>query len=231
IIDIEHNGPTKILEYDNPECLILRGKEKFEPNWQCIILQSEINAGKELRYCTFTPQREDRIIAWSDGITQSGLGSKEYPLGWELKRAQDFALLVVKNEHKVSARKLSTKLVNMAYVNDNYHPKDDISAATVYFREPRKLLITTGPPFDKENDAKLVNEFKNFKGKKVICGATTGDIISRELNVEIEDSFEFTDPDLPPISHMKGADLVTEGILTLGKATEILSKHTENSTL
>ncbi|MDD2195922.1 MAG: SpoIIE family protein phosphatase [Bacteroidales bacterium] len=231
IIDIEHNGPTKILEYDNPECLILRGKEKFEPNWQCIILQSEINAGKELRYCSFTPEREDRIIAWTDGITQSGLGSKEYPLGWELERAQDFALLVVKNERKVSARKLSTKLVNMAYVNDNYHPKDDISAATVYFREPRKLLITTGPPFDKENDAKLVDEFKNFKGKKVICGATTGDIISRELNVEIEDSFEFTDPDLPPISHMKGADLVTEGILTLGKATEILSKHTENSSL
>jgi len=57
IVDIEHNGQTRILEYDNPECQILRGKEKFEPGWQCVILQSETNAGKELRFCTFTPQR------------------------------------------------------------------------------------------------------------------------------------------------------------------------------
>ncbi|MDD2279508.1 MAG: SpoIIE family protein phosphatase [Bacteroidales bacterium] len=231
IIDIEHNGETRILEYDNPECLILRGKEKLEVGWQCVILQSETNAGKELRFCTFTPQREDRIIAWSDGITQSGMGSKDNPFGWGLDRAQEFAIRLVTNEHNISARKLSAKLVNMGYVNDNFHPKDDISTATIYFREPRKLLICTGPPFDKENDAKLAYEFKNFNGKRVLCGATTGDIISRELGIEIMDSFEFTDPDLPPISHMEGVDLVTEGILTLGKATEILSKHTENSTL
>lgn len=231
IIDIEHNGTTRILEYDNPECLILRGKEKFEPGWQCVILQSETNAGKELRYCTFTPQLEDRIVIWGDGITQSGMGSDDFPFGWGIDNAQEFALRLVKNEPSISARKLSTKLVNMAYVNDGYHPKDDISAATIYFREPRKLLVCSGPPFDKENDSKLATKFNDFKGKKVICGATTGDIISRELGLEIEDSFEFTDPDLPPISHMEGADLVTEGILTLSKVTEILNKHTENSSL
>jgi len=231
IIDIEHNGTTRILEYDNPECLILRGKEKLEPGWQCVILQSDTNAGKELRYCTFTPQLEDRIVIWGDGITQSGMGSDDYPFGWGIDNAQEFALRLVKNEPSISARKLSTKLVNLAYVNDGYHPKDDISAATIYFREPRKLLVCSGPPFDKENDSKLAAIFNDFKGKKVICGATTGDIISRELNLEIEDSFEFTDPDLPPISHMEGADLVTEGILTLSKVAEILNKHTENSSL
>lgn len=229
IIDIEHDGDTRILEYDNPECLILRGKEKFEPGWQCVILQSDVNAGKELRYCTFTPQKEDRIIFWGDGITQSGMGSEDFPFGWGLENAQHFVQTLVKNESDISARKISTKLVNMAYVNDGYHPKDDISAASIYFREPRNLLICTGPPFDKENDKKLADKFGKFNGKKVICGATTGDIISRELNIEIEDSFEFTDPDLPPISYMKGADLVTEGILTLSKATEILKKFTETS--
>lgn len=229
IVDIEHNGTTRILEYDNPECFILRGKERFEPGWQCVILQSEINAGKELRYCTFTPQKEDRIIIWGDGITQSGMGSQDFPFGWGLENAQEFVQRLVKSEAEISARKLSTKLVNMAYVNDNYHPKDDISAATIYFREPRKLLICTGPPYDKENDKKLAKKFSEFKGKRVISGATTGDIISRELNIEIEDSFEFTDPDLPPISFMKGVDLVTEGILTLSKATEVLNKFTETS--
>lgn len=230
IVDIEHNGATRILEYDNPECFIMRGSERFEPGWQCVILQSATNAGKELRFCTFTPQKEDRIVLWGDGITQSGMGTKEHPFGWGIEKAQNFVQTLVKNEENISARKLSTKLVNTAYVNDGYHPKDDISAATIYFREPRTLLICTGPPFDKENDKKLAKKYNEFQGKKVICGATTGDIISRELSIEIEDSFEFTDPDLPPISYMKGADLVTEGILTLSKATELLSKFNETST-
>jgi len=229
IVDIEHNGTTKILEYDNPECIILRGRERFDPGWQSVILQSDTNAGKELHYCTFTPQKEDRIVIWGDGITQSGMGSNEYPFGWGLENAQEFVLRLVKNEPDISARKLSTKVVNMAYVNDGYHPKDDISSAAIYFREPRKLLICTGPPFDKENDKKLAEKFAKFDGKKIISGATTGDIISRELNIEIEDSFEFNDPDLPPISYMQGTDLVTEGILTLSKATEILKKFNETS--
>jgi hypothetical protein len=231
IVDIEHNGVTQILEYDNPECFIMRGLDKFEPGWQCVILQSDTNAGKELRYCTFTPQKEDRIVMWSDGIAQSGLGSGDLPFGWGLENSQDFVVKIIKSEPNISARKLATKVVNMAYVNDNYHPKDDTSCATIYFREPRKLLICTGPPFDKENDKKLAEKFQKFSGKKVISGATTGDIISRELKLTIEDSFEFTDPDLPPISFMEGADLVTEGILTLSKVVEILRNFNETSSL
>mgnify|MGYP000307965018 CR=1 FL=1 len=174
---------------------------------------------------------EDRILIWSDGIVQSGMGSEDFPFGWGLDNAKDFALRVVTNEKGVSARKLSTKVVNMAFVNDGYHPKDDTSCATIYFRQPRKLLICSGPPYEKENDPKLAKRFKEFPGKKIICGATTGDIIARELNRTIEDSFEFTDPDLPPISTMEGADLVTEGILTLSKATEILKGFSESTVL
>ncbi len=231
IVDIEHNGTTQILEYDNPECFVMKGTEKFDPGWQCVILQSETNAGKELRYCSFVPQKEDRIIIWSDGIPQSGMGSDDFPFGWTIEGVQQFVLKLVKNEHNISARKLATKVVNRAYVNDGYHPKDDTSCATIYFREPRKLLICTGPPYDKENDKKLAQMYREFEGKKIISGATTGDIISRELNVTIENSFEFIDPDLPPISHMDGADLVTEGILTLSKVVEILRNFNETSTL
>lgn len=61
-----------------------------------------------------------------------------------------------------------------------------------------------------------------------MCGATTADILSRELELEIEDSFEFHDPDLPPISYMTGIDLVTEGILTLSKVSEILKVYNNN---
>ena len=67
---------------------------------------------------------------------------------------------------------------------------------------------------------------KEFKGKKIVCGATTADVIARELGVKIEDSLEFTDPELPPVSSMPGIDLVTEGILTITKVTRILKDYT-----
>jgi hypothetical protein len=230
IIDIEHNGETRILEYDNPECFIMRGLEVYHPEWQCIILNSDKNAGKELKYCRFTPQIEDRIVIWSDGVAQSGLGSPDLPFGWS-NEAREFVARIVKNEHDISARKLSTKVVNMAYVNDDYHPKDDTSCATIYFRNPRKLIICTGPPFEQENDAKLASIFSNFDGKKVICGATTVDIIARELKREVKDNFDFIDPDLPPTSQMDGADLVTEGILTLSKVNNILDSFNETTSI
>jgi sulfur transfer complex TusBCD TusB component (DsrH family) len=230
IVDIDHNGETRILEYDNPQCLIMRGTEELEPEWQCIILNSEKNAGKELKFCSFIPQKEDRIILWSDGITQSGLGSADYPFGWG-DEAREFVKRMVKNEPDISARKLSSKVVNMACLNDGYHPKDDASCVTIYFRNPRKLLICTGPPYEKENDTKLAKIFETFEGKKAICGATTVDIIARELKRNVEDSLEFTDPDLPPISQMEGADLVTEGILTLSKVNTILESYNENTNL
>jgi len=230
IVDIEHNGDTRILEYDNPECFIMRGTEPLIPEWQCIILNSEQNAGKELRYCSFTPQKEDRIILWTDGVSQSGMGTPDYPFGWS-DGAREFVEKMVKNEPDISARKLSAKVVNMAYVNDGYHPKDDTTCATIYFRHPRKPLICTGPPFEKENDSMLASIFNSYEGKKVICGATTVDIIARELKREVVDSMEFTDPDLPPTSQMDGADLVTEGILTLSKVNTILDSYNETVTL
>lgn len=125
----------------------------------------------------------------------------------------------------ISAAKLAEKIVNMAYRNDNYHSKDDTSCASIYLREPRKLLISTGPPYEEENDSQLAQAVKEFKGKKIVCGATTADVISRELGVKIEDSLDFTDPELPPVSTMPGIDLVTEGILTITKVTRILKDY------
>ena len=227
-IDIESDGKTTILEYDNPETIIIRKNQIFNPGWQCVILDSEKNAGKVLKNCTFYAQKEDRIIFCSDGITQSGLGSQKYPFGWGHDNLENFTKRLINNNQQISASKLAGKVVNMAYQNDGYKAKDDASCASIYFREPRKLLICTGPPYEEERDKQLSDVVKNFEGKKILCGATTGDIIARELNLEIEDSFEFHDPDLPPIAYMPGIDLVTEGILTLSKVSEILKVYNNN---
>jgi hypothetical protein len=192
------------------------------------MLDSENNRGKELKCFSFYPQKGDRIIFTSDGIAQSGLGSKKYPFGWGNDNLSNYIQETLIKKPYISARNLAKKVLNVAVSNDNYHPKDDTSCASIYFREPRKLLLVTGPPFEKKKDIELAMAIHKYEGKKIICGATTAEIIARELGKEIKDSFEFLDNDLPPISHMDGINLVTEGILTLGKVTEILKSHNSN---
>lgn len=231
IIDIEADGQVTILEYDNPQAIIIRNGKLFEPDWQHTIMHTAKNEGKEIRTCKFKPRKEDRVLFFSDGITQSGLGTEKYPLGWGHENMASYAETIVRNAPNISAAKLAEKIVNMAYRNDNYNSKDDTSCGSIYFREPRKLLISTGPPYEEENDVKLGDAVRNFKGKKIVCGATTADIIARELDVSIEDSLDFIDPELPPVSSMPGIDLVTEGILTITKVTRILKDYNPNYSL
>lgn len=222
IIDIEKHGVTRILEFDNPGIIILHEGEVVEPEWEEIVLTSGQHLGKKLRSCIYTPVKGDRMVFCTDGVTQSGMGSDQYPFGWGEDGLFDFVMKTVANEPEIDADKLAIRVVNAANKHDDYLPHDDISCVSVYFREPRKLLYCTGPPYEEVKDKELGDVVREFSGRKIVSGATTGDIIARELGVEIRDGFEFTDDDLPPLSYMDGIDLYTEGILTLGKAASLL---------
>lgn len=231
IIDIEFDGNVRILEYDNPQAVILRGNKIFEPQWTCLILDGDKNSGKEIKSCEFTPEKEDRIVFFSDGVAQSGLGSGKYPFGWGRDNAATYITELISNEPDMAAPDLAHKVVNMSNVIDGYASKDDTSCGVIYFRDPRKLLICSGPPFEEINDSILAEKVSSFNGRKILCGATTADILARELKKEIVDTFDFEDPDLPPISFMDGVDLVTEGILTLSKVTQILKTYSSSTRL
>jgi hypothetical protein len=86
-------------------------------------------------------------------------------------------------------------------------------------------MICTGPPYEKDKDKELAVKVLAYKGKVILCGGTTADIIARELNRTIIDELIFEDPELPPESFLEGIDLVTEGILTLQKVNEILKTY------
>lgn len=231
IVDIDFDGSVNILQYDNPEVLVFRGLQQLKLQWNDIELESEKNKGKHLKLCNFYPRKEDRIIFCSDGISQSGLGTKNFLFGWDIDGLTEFVEQALANNASVSATELSAKIVKKAHQNDNYRSKDDSSCAVIYFRDPRELLLCTGPPYEEEKDAEYARSLENFKGKKILCGATTADIMSRELKREIVDSFDFTDPDLPPVSYMESVDLITEGILTLSKVYNILSAYDQRTDL
>jgi hypothetical protein len=231
IIEMDAEGNVTVLEYENPQTLILRGSHVLEPKWTGIVLNAEKHREKEVLCCSFTPVKEDRIVFCSDGITQSGLGSEKFPLGWGQENFREFVKDMVREEPDISAVKLSSKVLNRANLNDEFFPKDDMSCGVIYFREPRKLLICTGPPQEEADDPKFAQLYDEFPGKKIICGATTADLVARELKLEIIDSNVITDSELPPMASMNGAELVTEGILTLSKVHSLLKNYSQSTKL
>ncbi len=231
IIEIEDAGQVRIINYDNPRSVIFRKGQVFNPKEVHIPIRGEENIGKILRIREFSPMLEDRIIFMSDGIVQSGLGSKRYPSGWELEKIEKFAENQIAREFEISATKLARKILNQASMNDGFEMRDDASCGVVYFRQPRQFMLITGPPFYKIKDADFVKKIQDFPGKKIICGGTTAEIIARELDIEINIQHRFSEKTLPPAAKMEGFEIVTEGILTLGRVEEILETFTTDMRL
>lgn len=215
IVDTEFDGHTRIIEYGNPQFLVFRGRKP-------LYFDHRYLAEGELSIAEFQAQREDRIVLFSDGVSQSGIGRKDMPFGWETESMSDFISQKIDRNPAISAHNLHKNIIQQAVGNDIQQPRDDITCAVLYFRNPRKLLVCTGPPYDKNKDSLMASKIKEFAGQTIVCGGTTAQIVAREWNEEVIVDMEHFSADIPPISHINGVDLVTEGILTLGKAAELL---------
>ena len=222
IVEVENDRSVKIVEFDNPPYLLIRDNRIIKPERNPIKIGETANSRNTLFASRFTLQTGDRIVIFSDGVTQSGMGNAAYPLGWEQENVEEWILSLIRRDRKISARKLAREIVNRGVQNDIYNAKDDITAAVFYVRKPRKLLIATGPPIDRNKDRYLAEKIKDFRGSVVISGGTTANIVSRELNRPVETKLAKLDPDLPPSASMEGIEIVTEGIFTLSRVAEIL---------
>ena len=231
IIEIEDEGMIRIINYDNPAVLIYRNGKQYFPKETETSIRGKENVGKILRIRAFMPKKEDRIVFMTDGIDQSGLGSKKYPMGWGLENISYFIENQIEREPNLSAAKLGRKITSRASLNDNFELKDDISCGVIYFRKPREFMLITGPPFYKIKDFDFVNMIQDFNGKKIICGGTTAEIIARELNLEVHIQHRYHTEGIPPTAEMFGFEMVTEGILTLGRVEEILESYKGELTL
>lgn len=225
IIDIDSDGETHIIEYGNPPVLIIRNGELIKPNRDLLVLSSKMEHPQNLYHWNFQAEKDDRIIFMTDGISQSGMGRKDMPFGWEISAAASFLKNNTQKHPNISARDLSKKLCSQAISNDIQKPQDDMTCGVIHFTKPRRMLLCTGPPYSMENDKLLAEKVEHFEGIKVLCGGTTAEIISRELNIEIDVNMASATPTLPPLSKMEGIDLVSEGILTLGRISTLLEDN------
>lgn len=225
IADIEASGEARIVEFENPSYQLFRQGKRLEFPKSELTINGNGKQGRQMLLSYLQLELDDRLLITSDGVTQSGIGSANMPFGYGDDNLTSFIEQALASDPEISAYNLANKVVKKSIANDIFKPKDDISCAVIHFRKPRKMLICTGPPYDEAKDQHLAKMISSFQGKKVICGGTTSQIVARELNLDIDISLNLDDSGLPPPSKMDGIDLVTEGILTIGKVAEFLEKY------
>jgi len=222
IVDLDEDGKTRVIEHGNPPLLLLRGQAPVLIERASLTLETWKD--RVIHYSEFDTRLGDRIVFFSDGVSQSGLGRVGLPLGWGSDRVTSYLQQQIATDNEISSRELSRRLVGEALVNDGRIAKDDISCGIIYYRRPRRLLVVTGPPFSRERDSEMAELVQTFDGKKVICGGTTAGIVARLLKRSITVDLAQFDPEVPPPALMDGVDLITEGTVTLAKVAELLEQ-------
>ena len=217
IVQIFYDGRVYLAEYDSPDVIFLQGSRAgtFER-------EIHVHSEKKVREAHFMVEPGDRLILFSDGIVHAGVGSI-LNFGWDKKEITQHLLTM--QHYNDNARTTTWNLLHA--VNDLYQglPGDDSTVAVAHILEPKETMMMVGPPVNKEDDEVVARKLMSATGKKIVCGGTTSQIISRYLHEEIkmDDLLSFTG-DVPPIARIKGIDLVTEGALTIGKALQYLEE-------
>ncbi len=225
IIDMHQDGVTNIIEYSTPECIIIRANKILSLAKETIKIETPVAQENTIFYSSFIAEPGDRLVFFSDGVVQAGIGSKNCPKGWGELDIQAYLTDLTKNNSKISAGDMSSSVVKQAHAIDGHQAKDDITCGVIYYRNPRRLLVVSGPPYDKDRDAYIAKRVRDHDGEKIICGGTTAQIVARELGLEVEYGVGSIADEVPPTSNISGVTMVTEGNVTLGKMASILQKE------
>lgn len=215
-IEIRHKtNQFQLVNFDNPSTIwIHKGSLTDLP------VREEYILGKKVRIAVGDFSRGDFLGMMTDGVLYAGMGTT-MNFGWGWKEIARFVEgLLITGDRNV--RKLVQEVLKQTRIYYRNQIGDDATFTGIYVRDKKRLVVFTGPPIDHALDRKVAERVLNYDGRKVVCGGTSGNIIARFLDQEIETVTSSMTHDIPPIGKLDGLDLLTEGILTLSKAMEFI---------
>ncbi len=217
VLIINEDGNARLIEMDTPFAFYYRNDmiKKID--------KKKINIrGKTIYESNLKMGLNDRIFLASDGVVHAGIGGLlDFGLGWE-GTARHLEELSKRN---TSMEYIIEHMLNICKAYYFGKPADDITLIGLQFRRKHNLTILTGPPQNEKDDRVVANKLINATGKKAICGGTTAQIASRELGLELKCDLDYFDKDVPPVGHLEGIDIVTDGLLTLNKVLDYLRDY------
>lgn len=212
-------GYFRVVNFDNPRIVWIKGHALQTPSRQ---FQQVLD--HQVAVFDGTLEEGDFLGILSDGILHAGLGAT-MNLGWGWDNVASY--LEQSLAHYAGNSRGVVQRV-MAKVQQLYSGKigDDCTLIGLLTRQKRRVTVFTGPPLDRTIDETIVSYFLSLPGRHVVCGGTTGNIVARLLDETPAVVIESIRPDVPPIAELREIDLMTEGMLTLNKTTEILRSTT-----
>ncbi len=214
LLQLDNRGTARLVEYDNPPAIFLSDNKIKKIEY----FEHQIK-GKNIKEAQLNIQDGDIIVLMSDGEIHPGLNGK-CDLRWNWDRIAHFVNRI--SEKSMSSQDIAFELTNVANQFYGQEPGDDTSIIVIRARIRRFAAIMIGAPGDRNKDPEIVKDLMQQPGHKIICGGTTGNIVSRETGKPFKVLIPTMIDDIPPMGIMEGFDLCTEGIITISNALKLL---------
>lgn len=223
IMHIIDNEVMEMIQYDNPQVIMLREGQNYEYHMTEMVLD-----GKKIFKSSIRLEEGDIFIAMSDGCPYAGT---EQSLNYNWKREDITAFMEVMAMNGLTAKNLATLLVDECYKLYGEKPGDDTTACVVKVRKRTPINLLFGPPSNPDDVNRMMALFFSKEGKHIISGGTTAGIAARYLGKEIVPLQNTEKTDIPPMSKIEGVDLVTEGVVTINRVVDHAKDYVDKNEL
>ncbi len=223
IIKITNNTYAEIIQYDNPDVILIRDGKNYE-----YPTETKIISGKKIIESKIDLKCGDVFVAMSDGAIYAGVG-QTLNYGWQRENIVEF--IEFHYDFRYSANAVSSLVLdacNNLYAN---MPGDDTTIAAIKIRKRKVVNLMFGPPQNPKDVNKMMSLFFAKQGRHIVSGGTTSSLAAQFLGKKLETSINYIDPRIPPAATIEGVDLVTEGVLTINQVLEYAKDYVDKNTL
>lgn len=202
-----------LVEYDNPPAVLIRNGQVLKTSCHVRFV-----GDKEIHERQINIMPGDVLVLMSDGVTHSGIGRTNDD-GWTTAEAGQFLVENGASENcaAVTAAILDKKCSELS----KNALDDDRTIAVMRFCQRNTVNLLMGPPENPKDDERMLKLFFAKKGQHLVCGGSTGSMVSRYLDKPIELIEGSGSERVPDMGKLDGVDLLTEGIITLRAALEL----------
>jgi hypothetical protein len=165
----------------------------------------------------------DGLVLMTDGVTQAGLGNG-LAEGWRTEGAVEYI------NHCLTNGSILPEIPDLVHEEaKRLTPRggDDCTVLLAHCRRGQVVNLLTGPPQDRSRDREIVGRFLKTHGRKIVCGGTTAEIVSRTIGKKVKVDEDSDSMIAPPRYEIDGIDLVTEGVVTLNQVYNLLEEPPE----
>ena len=204
---------AQIIQYDNPHVILLRDGHPYAYPQDMV----EID-GKKIYQASLDLMENDTFVAFSDGALHASVGPV-LDLTWDRWAIGQF--LETMYDPHATAKTVSSVLAGECKRLYGERPGDDTTVCTVRLRRRQTVSLMLGPSRDPDDEEAMLTAFFAEPGKHIVSGGTTSALAARHLGRELDTTLPaYVDPEIPPTARLEGVDLVTEGVVTLGRVVE-----------